>query len=53
MVVQQKMVMLAEKDSVGDVGSAAISGPVLNVMSLGPGGRSLAAGPAASTVAFR
>ena len=44
--------MFAEQESVGDVGTAAVAGPVLDVVGFAPGGWAVASGPAAAAVAF-
>src|SRR5487761_2059679 len=46
------MMVLAQENSVGDVGAAAVSGPVLDVVGFAPGGWTFAAGPAASAIAL-
>ena len=51
-IVQEEMVVFAEQDSVGHVGAATVSGPVVDVVGFAPGWWSFAAGPTASTVAF-
>ncbi len=50
MVVEQQVVVFAEQEAVGRIRSAAVAGPVLDVMSFAPGGRTFAAGPAASRI---
>ena len=51
-VVEEEMVVFAEEQSVGDVGAAVVSGPVLDVVGFAPGGWSVASGPEAAAVAF-
>jgi hypothetical protein len=52
MVVQEQVMVLAEQDSVGRIGAATVSRPVLDVVRFAPGWRSVAVGPSASTVPF-
>ena len=44
---------MAEEYPVGDVGVPVVAEPLVEVVRLGPGGRSVAAGPAAAAVAHR
>ncbi len=53
MIVQQQVMALTEQNAVPDVGSPAISIPVVDVMRLRPGWRSFAARPHASAIALR
>jgi len=43
--------MSAEEYSIGDVGTPAVARPVMDMVRLGPTGRTIAVGPAAATIA--
>ena len=49
-VVQEHVVVAAQKNAVVDVGGAVVAFPVLDVVSLGPTGRRQAVGPPAASI---
>jgi len=49
-VVEKYVVVSAEEDAIGQVGVSVVSGPLVDVVSLGPGSGPVAFGPPAAAV---